>query len=141
MFLKMSITLKISPESEFLHVTATGEFSLQEAKRTFAEMMEAVARNAATKVVFDGRAVTGNPSTMERFYYGEFAANTVVACGVSGVTKFAYVLKIPVRDPERFGETVAVNRGMCVQTFDELSEALKWLHAAPHPQSGLGTGM
>jgi hypothetical protein len=32
-----------------------------------------------------------------------------------------------VLDPDRFGETVAVNRGMPVRVFDNLEEALKWL--------------
>jgi hypothetical protein len=71
---------------------------------------------------------------MERFYYGEFAAQSVVESadlGVSRSTQFAYVLKVPMRDPERFGETVAVNRGMRVRTFDDLDDALGWLGTAP----------
>ena len=70
----MSMILKISAESGFLHVGATGNFSLVEAKRTFTEMLEAVAQNKIGKVLFDGRGLAGNPRIMERFYYGEFAA-------------------------------------------------------------------
>ena len=44
--------------------------------------------------------------------------------------QFAYVLKEPVLDPERFGKTVAVNRGMLVKTFDNLEDALGWLEIA-----------
>ena len=80
----MSMILEISAESGFLHVTATGEFSLVEAKRTFIEVLEAVARNKVGTVLFDGRALTGNPEMMERFYYGEFAAREVqkfISCG------------------------------------------------------------
>jgi hypothetical protein len=54
-----------------------GEFSLQEAERTFLEMLEAVARYKVEKVFFDGRELTGDPKTMERFLYGEFAAESV----------------------------------------------------------------
>jgi hypothetical protein len=32
---------------------------------------------------------------------------------------FAYVIHEPVRDPARFGETVTVNRGMKVKTFND----------------------
>jgi hypothetical protein len=39
-------------------------------------MVDAVARYKAMKVLFDGRKITGNPETMERFYYGEFASQS-----------------------------------------------------------------
>jgi hypothetical protein len=71
---------------------------------------------------------------MERFYYAEFAAQSVANFanrGVSLTTQFAYVLKEPVLDPRRFGETIAVNRGMFVRAFDTLEDALKWLGISP----------
>ena len=114
-----------------------GEFSLPEAKRTFLEMLEAVARHQIRKVLFDGRRLTGDPQTIERFYYGAFAADAVLQFkdrGVSPATQFAYVLQAPVLDPQRFGETVAVNRGMFVQAFDNLDDALRWLGIAPANQ-------
>ena len=78
---------------------------------------------------------------MERFYYGEFAAQTVAkftSRGVSGSTQFAYVLEVPVLDPGRYGETVAANRGMLVKAFDNLDDALGWLGIAPtnNPYAG-----
>jgi hypothetical protein len=140
---KMSIKLKICPESGFLRVGATGEFSLEEAKRSFLEMLEAVARCKVKKVLFDGRTITGEPETIERFYYGEFAAQAVVEFsdrGVSRATRFAYLLKEPVLDPRRFGETVAVNRGMLVRTFDDLEYALGWLGITPANKPDAGEG-
>ena len=130
----MSMILKISAESGVLHVVATGEFSLAEAKRTFIEMLEAVARNKVGKVLFDGRRLVGNPTFMERFYYGKFAGQTVVESTVRGAspsTQFAYVLKVPMRDPEGLGEKVALSRGMRVKVFDDLDSALGWLQVAP----------
>ena len=126
----MSMKLEISPEPGFLRADAVGEFSLGEAKRTFLEILDAVAKLKANKVLFDGRGLAGKPETMERFYYGEFVAKSVAEFanrGVSRATKFAYVLEHPVLDPRRFGETVAVNRGMSVKTFDNLEGALQWL--------------
>jgi hypothetical protein len=66
---------------------------------------------------------------MERFYYGEFAAATAAQSKTraSGPTRYAEVLKEPILDLQKFGETVAVNRGMLVKAFDTLDEALKWL--------------
>jgi hypothetical protein len=130
----LAIILEIRPESGFLNVGARGEFSLQEAERTFLEMLEAVARDKVKKVLFDGRRLTGDPDTMERFYYGEFAADSVFKFrdrGIFPYTKFAYVLKEPVLDPLRFGEIVAVNRGMHVKAFDNLEDAVGWLGIAP----------
>ncbi len=126
----MSMNLEISPESRFLRVNAMGTFSLAEAKKTFLEMLEAVARHKADKVLFDGRSLAGNPLDMERFWYGKFAAETLKSFagrGVSPDTLFAYVLTEPVLDPRRFGETVATNRGMNVKAFDNPEDALGWL--------------
>jgi len=127
-----SMELEIYPEESLLRVVAKGEFSLEEAKRTFLEMLEAVALHKSKKVLLDGRTVLGDPKTMERFYYGEFAAQSVSqyqARGVSRGTPFAYVLLEPMLDPNRFGETVAVNRGMVIKVFDNSAEALVWLEA------------
>jgi hypothetical protein len=139
----MDIILEMRPESGFLEVGAKGEFSLQDAKRTFLEMLEAVARYKVKKVLFDGRRLMGAPEAIERFYYGEFAAASVWKFkdrGVSPATKFAYVLKEPVLDPQRSGETVAVNRGMLVLAFDNLTDARGWLEIAPANKANAGDG-
>ena len=141
---KMSIKLEICPESGFLRVGAVGEFSLAEAKRTFLEMLEAVARHKVGKVLFDGRGLVGAPETMERFYYGDFAARAVAESADRGMlsrsTQFGYVLEEPVLDPQRFGENVAVNRGMYVKIFDNLQDALAWLGILPANKPDAGDG-
>ena len=126
----MSMMLKISTETELLRVAATGRFSLREAKRTFVEVLDAVASHHSEKVLFDGRELTGEPTFIQRFYYGEFAAEAVRKFRVDysrRAPKFAYVLTPPLLDPNRFGEIVAVNRGMNVKAFDSLKDALGWL--------------
>lgn len=126
----MSMTLEMRAESGVLRVVAMGEFSLDEAQRTFVEILVAVARHKVKQVLFDGRGLAGEPQTIERFYYGEFAANAVAhTSGVSPATHFAYVLEEPVLDPKRFGEIVAANRGMFVKTFDNLKDAVGWLES------------
>lgn len=135
--------LEIYPESDFLRARVAEEFSLEEAKRTFLEILDAVTRYKVYKVLFDGRRLVGNPKTIERFYYGKFVAQKVqesLRRGVSSAPKFAYVLREPVLDPKRFGETVAVNRGMLVKTFDNLEDALGWLGITPANKSDAGDG-
>lgn len=127
------MNLEIRAEGGILEVVATGKFTLEKAKRAFVQMVEAVADHGTGKVVLDGREILGNPETIERFLYSEFAAQTVAAYvhrGVARATRFAYVLKPPVLDPERFGETVAVNRGMNVKAFDDRAKAMRWLGVA-----------
>lgn len=139
----MSILLAMRCESDLLNVKATGKFSLREAKRTFVEILEAVARHKIKRVLFDGRKLVGKPETMERFYYGEFAAHMVRDFAQRGVltsTQFAYLLKEPVLDPGRFGETVAVNRGMLVKAFDRPEDALRWLGVSPANKPDVGDG-
>jgi hypothetical protein len=131
----MGMILTMSVESGLLRFIATGEFSLEESQRTFLEMIDAVARQKTVKILFDGRELKGDPTTIQRFLYGEFVAHTVVkgliAREVHYAPQFAYLLQEPVLDPQRFGETVAINRGMWVQAFDHLEDALGWLELAP----------
>ena len=122
---------QIQPESDLLHAVVTGKFSLEEAKRTFLQILEAVALQKSKRVLIDGRELVGNPEVIERFYYGRFAAEMVMSYenrGVSAGTPFAYVLKEPMLDPKRFGETVAINRCMNAKAFENPEEALKWLY-------------
>jgi len=138
----MGMVLSICAGSGWLRVIVTGEFSLAEAERTFLEMLEAIARHQTEKVLLDGRALQGEPTTIQRFLYGECAASAVARCrrdhGLSHGLQFAYVLHEPVLDPQRFGETVAVNRGMWVKAFNNLDAALGWLSLAPanKPEAG-----
>ena len=129
----MSILQEMHFESGLLNVVATGEFSMDEAKRAFLEMLGAVAQYRAEKVLFNGRTLKGKPGDLERFFYGEFAANETIRLlkEYRIAPQFAYVIKEPLRDVQRFGETVAINRGMNVKTFESQEEAFEWLKINP----------
>lgn len=70
----MSILQEIHFESGLLNVVARGEFLLEEAKRAFLEILGAVTRYQAEKVVLDGRNLKGKPADIASFYYSRFAA-------------------------------------------------------------------
>jgi hypothetical protein len=130
----MELTLRKRADVGYLHASLSGAFSLAEARRTFLQILEAVEREEVGKVLVDGRAITGKPKTWERFYYGQFVANAIaeLRSRVGGAAPtFSYILTEPVLDPERLGETVAVNRGMSVMTFDNPKDALEWLGIDP----------
>lgn len=76
---------QIQPESDLLHIVVTGKFSLEEAKRTFLEILDAVAVQKSKKVLIDGRALVGKPEVIERFYYGQFIAELVISHEDRGV--------------------------------------------------------
>ena len=125
----MTIQQNMHFQSGLLSVDASGEFSLEDAKQAFLEMLEAVAQHKAEKILFDGRNVKGRPEDLERFYYGEFAARETHRIVVEHkiVPRFSYVMHEPLRDPTRLGETIAVNRGMNVKTFETPEDAIEWL--------------
>jgi hypothetical protein len=129
----MGIRQTMHFESGILRIDAIGEFSLEEAKRAFLDMLGAVVQYHAKKVLLDGRALKGNPEEIERFYYGEYAAEqTIKLLKEHGfVPGFAYVMNEPLRDPRRFGENVAVNRGTHLKVFASPEEALAWLALIP----------
>ena len=128
----MSMQQNMHFQSGLLSVDASGEFSLEDAKQAFLELLKAIEQYQAEKILFDGRNVKGKPGDMERFYYGEFAAReTLRIVGEHRIApRFAYVMHEPLRDPTRLGETVAVNRGMNVKTFQTPEDAIEWLTSA-----------
>ena len=101
--------------------------------RHFLETLEAVVQYQAQNVLFDGRTLKGKPHDLERFLYGEFAAKeTMRVVKEHGFApRFTYVLHEPLRDPGKFGETVAVNRGMNVRVFEYLEDEFEWLGLDP----------
>ena len=126
----MEVAFTTHADSGLLYATLTGGFSLEEAQRTFLQILASLEQHGVPKVVVDGRPLTGEPSDAERYLYGEFVAKAVSEqCSRMkwNTPQFAYLLIPPVGDPERLGENAAVNRGMFVKTFDNLNDALQWL--------------
>jgi hypothetical protein len=137
----MSLTTSMRIESGCLHVVVKGRFALPAAQRSFVDLLDAAVQNGVSLVLLDGRSLGGEPSTIDRFYYAKFAALSVaLAKQRHGAfrPKFAYVLKIPVLDPARFGQTVAVNRGMNTKSFETIEAARSWL-GIPHEHGPAST--
>ena len=127
----MGMTVNISSRPENLHVVVSGEFDLEEAKRTFLEVLDSIQKLGIGKVLFDGRDLVGEPLLIERFYYGQFAADQIRALMEhgwnGGEPQLAYVLEEPVLDWLRFGEMVMRNRGVNARAFDNTDDAVAWL--------------
>src|SRR5437762_8834439 len=126
----MVVSLKPDADRKLLWVTYSGDFSRSEVEHTFHEILDGLERHKLNKVLVDGTQILGHPKPLERFYYGKYASEAVAKAVNSTkieVPRFAYVLKKPVLDPNRLGETAAVNRGMRVKAFDNLKDGLWWL--------------
>jgi len=126
----LEVSLRVDLERHLLRATLSGEFSLPEAEATFQEILKALVKDGLRKVLIDGRQVIGTPDPLERFYYGKYVADAVsqtINRTRIKVPSFAYVMLEPVLDPKRFGETVAVNRGMRIKAFDDMKQAEWWL--------------
>jgi hypothetical protein len=124
------MTIEIAVNPERLNIWLAGTFSLAEAKKCCQLIIQSVVEHQSTRVLIDGRNITGKPTVMERYLYGEFKALTVANSSNRSIAlsaRYAYVLMPPVRDPNRFGETVAVNRGLILKTFESVEEAQQWL--------------
>src|SRR5262249_22995680 len=109
-------TKQLRLEHGILNAVVIGKFDLAGAENEFDEKLYEAVRTGTSKGLIDGEQMTGNPGDFERFLYGEFVAKRTleVMKEYDTTLRLAYVLHEPLRDPERFGENVAVNRGLDV---------------------------
>jgi hypothetical protein len=130
----MSMVVDITPERGFLRVQAGGDFSLDEANEVTLSVFRMLSQHALHKVLLDWRQVKGEPTLVERYIFAVSASEEMLRAYHAGecrVIRFAFVAEEPLIDSRRFGETVAVNRGMNVVVTTSLAEALLWLEIDP----------
>ena len=101
-----------------------GQVSFPQAIELVSTAIEYSRDNQIRKLLVDTTELTGfhPPTTLERFELGERCA-----IAAKGAVKVALVARPEMLDPERFGVTVARNRGMLANAFDSESEAMEWL--------------
>ena len=127
---RMRLSADITPGSELLHVHVTGVFALDESNAIITLIFQSLAKYAPQKVLVDFRQTNGEPTIIERFLLADFMAKEMdrfSTAGVSRNTRFACLGTEPMVDRGRFGETVAVNRGLKVKVTESMVEALGWL--------------
>ncbi|HEU0053500.1 MAG TPA: hypothetical protein VFQ39_10000 [Longimicrobium sp.] len=130
----MSLECRFERVGPILYCVIDGAFSVAAAKAVYRLVLDECVARGVTVLLLDCRGVEGRPTTMERFDFAEFAAAETVAAVDAGRTtapKVALVGTIPLIDPRRFGETVALNRGAWIKVTTELDEATQWLGVDP----------
>lgn len=129
----MSLTANISPEEGFLYVHVTGTFLLEDSKDIVTRIFDSLTINPCGKVLVDFREATGEPGMLERFLHAMHLVGELnFHCpAVSRSTRFAYLGKRPMVDPNRFGESVAISNGVAAKVTEDPEEALIWLGLPP----------
>ena len=123
----MSINTQTKIMGDTLLVNAHGFFTKDGLLEAAEKSLNIAIRENLKKILFDASELEGKPpTTMERLEMSEAFSKMQRD---KGIIKTAFVGKEPIVDPERFGETVAVNRGGLIAVFTDISEAKKWLES------------
>jgi hypothetical protein len=126
----MSLSVDFEPHRHYLRAIVSGEYSLRSAQDIYDQAIKLAVARGQTRVLIDASRVTGAPTQDERYMLGLFVAaeQRILASKTPPAdVQVAVYGRQPLIDPERFGETVAVNRGANVKVSERLEEALSWL--------------
>ena len=122
----MPIESRSEVHKSYLHMLCWGSFKFEDMKNIFSQVFELVVEKKLNKILIDGMEVSGTPPTMlERYDLGEYVAQ--LCFRYKKPFQIAVAGKVPLVDPERFGETVARNLGVNGRVFTDLEESLIWL--------------
>jgi hypothetical protein len=121
----MGENTEVRRESDYLYIRSSTPMS-RIALQDFIDLVQNNSKRTNTnKVIVDARKVQGHITTMERFFFASELAEHLRGL------KVAFVIQAPKIDPDRFGETVAVNRGGNILVFESMEEAYQWLEVMP----------
>lgn len=126
----MALNVEIQSKKHYLRATVSGAYNLRAAQDAYDQAVKAALAHGHTRVLIDASGMTGTPTQDERYMLGLFVAaeQRLLAAKVPQVTvQVAVFGHRPLVDPDRFAETVAVNRGAKVKVSERLDEALAWL--------------
>jgi len=115
----------VSVEPGFIRVRFSPLVDPSPDKDFFTGVIDVARNSGVSKILYDVLSVTGTVSTLERYNYGSRIAELFRGFQV------AFVVNQSLRDPNLFGQKVAVNRGANMRVLTTLSEAYEWLEVKP----------
>ena len=124
----MGYEIAIDERDSIARIRITGQMPNEEHVRARTELVEACRSRQIRRILVDARELQGpRPSTLELFGFGKSWAELARAAPVkiAGVTP----QEAGVRSWWRFGETVALNRGLQTAAFEDAAQARAWLLA------------
>ena len=128
--------LEVEPQPDYLKVVVSGAFDLHLAIDLTPQIFDACVAHRASKLLIDGRTVTGTMTITERYIYADNFANQYTARRIAGSFKrlqIAVVGSHEIVDPLRFGEKILTMRGMHAKVLTDFDRALTWLGTGPLP--------
>jgi hypothetical protein len=126
--------MEIRFEGPLVYVSLAGEMNGRLAEQAYRKVLRECVAGGYSKMLIDCRALSGELSTTDRYSLGKVVAdeNTSVASSEPGRhVRVALVGAHPLIDRDRFGETVARNRGAAVKVTYDLESAYRWLGLEP----------
>jgi hypothetical protein len=118
------------PHKHYLRAIVSGDYNLRAAQDIYDQAIKIAVAGGQTRILIDASRVTGTPTQDERYMLGLFVAaeqRILASRTPPAEVQVAVYGRQPLIDPERFGETVALNRGAKVNVSERLDEALSWL--------------
>ena len=131
----MSIQTEVDVRGGYLYLSCAGTFSSDSLLQVFKKGFTIAEERELMAVLVDARGLGGpTPSTTERFALGVLLAETQRR-------QSAYIHMIVVGDEpfvshDKFGETVAVNRGAVGKVFTDIDEAVTWIEQLIEERKG-----
>ncbi|MEO8441018.1 MAG: hypothetical protein ABI547_00880 [Betaproteobacteria bacterium] len=133
----MSLEMQVKPGDDYLTIMVRGAFDLHLAIELTPRIFDACAAHRASRLLIDGRTLTGTMTTTERYIYADNFANQYKARRIAGSFKrmqIAVVGSHEIVDPLRFGEKVLTMRGIHAKVLTDVDQALTWLGMALVPE-------
>lgn len=126
---KLPLKYSLKVKDSYLSVSVSGHFSLSEAKIMYADALTILFEKNLSIILFDAAKVKGKVTTLERYYFGEFAAFESLKYLRKGLKRITVSIcgEEPIIDPKRFGEIVARNRGLNLKVTTDKNESLQFL--------------
>ena len=122
----MAIDYRIENRGRYLLVTCTGAFAGAGLLDVHAQAFAQAAAEGSMAILVDTTGLEAfAPTPLARF---DFAAALAKLQREQGQRiHVAFVGKPPIVDPDRFGETVALNRGASCGVFESITDAERWI--------------
>ena len=120
----MSEMIEVHDKHDYVLVEFVGEFNVEAAKQTIDRAVQACAEYGQPAVLLDCRKMTGSLSIMDRFQVAVYGQTSI-----GKIARLALVRRPDADPPDRFVETVAVNRGINLKLFTDIEQAIEWLRS------------
>lgn len=118
-------TINILEKDGIVKASTTDDVTATDMNETRQTISRICKEQRLTKVLVDDRAVTSIPSFEDLYQFG----STFLDSGFPLFIRIAHVVNGETLSDNEFLETVAVNRGANVKTFQDIDAAIEWLNS------------